>query len=349
MKTILVTGGCGFIGAHFVRKLYDTETWRTVNLDKLTYAGDRGRLAGLEDADRYRLVEADIADRAVLDELFRQERPSALVNFAAETHVDRSILDATPFLHTNVVGVQSLLEAAREHGLERFLQISTDEVYGDAEGGEPFTEESPLRPSSPYAASKAAADLLCLAYRRTYGTPALIVRSTNNYGPFQFPEKLIPLMIRNALIGKELPVYGDGAQQRDWLYVEDNCEAILAILERGETGAVFNVSGTADVDNLAMVRSLCRLVAEEAELKADELVSRIHLVDDRPGHDRRYALSSAKIRQQLGWAPKTSLEEGLRATVRWYAQNPEWAERLASSDYEDYYKSVYEAGWRKNS
>ena len=241
MKTILVTGGCGFIGSHFIRLLLSKASWSVLNLDKLTYAGNMENLRDIEENPSYQFIKGYICDRQLLDKLFQEHKPWAIVNFAAESHVDRSILDSSPFLETNVHGVQGLLQSSRHFGVERFLQISTDEVYGDAEGKEPFHEGSTLSPSSPYAASKAAADLLCLSYQRTYGIPVLIARSSNNYGPCQFPEKLIPLMIRNAMLDDELPIYGDGLQRRDWLYVEDNVGAILSVLEGGKIGSIYNM------------------------------------------------------------------------------------------------------------
>ncbi len=346
MKTVLITGGCGFIGSHFVRLVLRRTEWRVVNLDKLTYAGNLKNLAGVTEGHRYRFVWGDIADRVMVDGLFREEKPWAVVNFAAQSHVDRSILDPSPFLHTNVVGTQVLLEAARAAGLERFLQISTDEVYGDADGREPFTEHSPLNPSNPYAASKAAADLLCLAYRRTYGLPVLIVRSTNNYGPHQFPEKLIPLVIRNALCGEMLPVYGDGAQRRDWLYVKDNVAAILRILEKGAAGAIYNVSAGEERSNLEVVQAVCRLVAEQGKVGLSDLLDRVRFVPDRPGHDRRYALDSMRVRRELGWSPAVPFEEGLRRTVRWYLDHRQWVEWMTSGEYQKYYEAVYLRGWR---
>lgn len=345
MKTVLVTGGCGFIGSHFVHLLLQAGGWRVVNLDRLTYAGDPARLAEVEGDPRYRMVIGDIADREAVDALLADERPWALVNFAAESHVDRSILDATPFLRTNVQGVQVLLEAARRHGTERILQISTDEVYGDAEGKEPFLEASALCPSNPYSASKAAGDLLCLAYHRTYGLPVVIARSSNNYGPFQFPEKLMPLMIHNALSGNDLPVYGDGGQIRDWLFVEDNCRALLAVLEHGRIGAVYNIAVGEARTNLEVVRLLCRVLAEEAGESADGFLARIRSVADRPGHDRRYSVDTSRIRDELDWEPAVPFEEGVRRTVHWYLFHREWVERVASGEYRAYYEAVYGRRW----
>ncbi len=344
-KVILVTGGCGFIGSHFVRRLLHERPWQVVNLDKLTYAGDPARLSDVTGDSRYRFVHGDITDSELVGELLNVERPWAVVNFAAESHVDRSILDSAPFLRTNVQGVHTLLEAARQHRVERFLQVSTDEVYGDAEGLLPRTEEDPLCPSSPYAASKAAADLLCLAYRRTYGLPVLIVRSSNNYGPYQHPEKLIPLTIRNLLSGDPVPVYGDGGQQRDWLFVEDNCRALLAVLERGPVGAIYNVASGVRVSNIELVRRICTLLAEELGTDPGEFLDRIQFVRDRPGHDRVYAVSTDRIRSELGWRPEVGLEEGLRRTIRWFLENRAWLERTVDEAYRAYYEAVYVRGW----
>ncbi len=344
-RVVLVTGGCGFIGSHFVRHVLRERPWRVVNLDKLTYAGDPARLSDLAGLVRYRFVHGDIADAESVNRLLNTERAWAIVNFAAESHVDRSILDPAPFLQTNVQGVHALLEAARRHGVERFLQVSTDEVYGDTEGLLPRTEEDPLCPSSPYAASKAAADLLCLAYRRTYGVPVLVVRSSNNYGPYQHPEKLIPLAIRSLLSGDPVPVYGDGRQRRDWLFVEDNCRALLEVLERGRLGAVYNVATGVQVENLELVRRICMVLAEEVGVDPDEFLGRIRFVRDRPGHDRAYAVSADRIVAELGWRPEVGLEEGLRRTVRWFLENRDWLERTADEAYRAYYEAVYARGW----
>lgn len=348
LKTILVTGGCGFIGSHFVRLVLGNTRWRVVNLDKLTYAGNLENLKDVETSPRYRFVKGDIADRSLVDNLLLEEHPQAVVNFAAESHVDRSILDSSPFIETNINGVRVLLEASRR-GVERFLQISTDEVYGDAEGKQPFAEESPLCSGSPYAASKAAADLLCLAYGRTYGVPVLIVRSSNNYGPFQFPEKLIPLMIRNAMTGKELPVYGDGLQQRDWLYVEDNVGAILRILENGKVGSIYNVGTGEEQSNLNVIYTLCKIIAEEMGSRLESLTANIRSVADRPGHDRRYALDTRKVRRELGWSYATPFETGLKKTVRWYLDNQDWMKRVTSGEYQSYYDAVYTHEWENRS
>lgn len=347
MKTVLVTGGCGFIGSHFVRLLSERTAWRIVNLDKLTYAGDPVRVCDSPTDSRYRFVRGDIADRALLDALFRDERPWAVVNFAAESHVDRSILDAAPFLQANVVGLHSLLETARQYPVERFVQVSTDEVYGDLEGSGRASEESPLRPSSPYAASKAAADLLCLAYRRTCDLPVLITRGSNTYGPWQFPEKLIPVLIRHALAGQPLPLYGDGMQQRDWLYVTDHNEAILLVLAHGEVGAIYNVASEHERTNVEVARVLCRVLPEEAT--ATPGLPEIRFIPDRPGHDRRYAMTAGKIRRRLGWSPKVRFEEGLVQTVRWYLGHQDWVQRATSGSYAEYREAVYARHWGRHA
>ncbi len=347
MKTVLITGGCGFMGSYFIKLLTRQESWRVVNLDKLTYAGDQARLVDVQGNDRYRFVEGDIADRRLVQEVFENEHPQAVVNFAAESHVDRSILDPGPFLQTNVMGTQVLLEAARKYDVDRFVQISTDEVYGDGEGREPFSEDRPLQPSSPYAASKAAADLVCLAYRRTYDLPVLIVRSSNNYGPFQFPEKLIPLIIRNSLKGQELPIYGDGGQRRDWLYVEDSCRGFLQVMLGGRPGEIYNIGTGLTRSNLEVVREICSLLARRAGVDFDGLLSRIRYVGDRPGHDRCYAMDIQKIRKGLGWVPQVTFDAGLGLTVQWYIDHQQWLDHVASGEYQAYYEAVYVHTWRE--
>ena len=334
---LLVTGGAGFIGSNFIRYvLAEHADAQVTNLDALTYAGNLENLADATESPRYRFVRGDVGDAALADELLR-ERPDAIIHFAAESHVDRSIESAEPFLRTNVLGTQTLLEAARRHGVPRFLHISTDEVYGSAPDGAVFAEDAPLKPSSPYAASKAAADLLVLSYVHTYNFPALILRCSNNYGPYQFPEKLIPLMIANALDSKPLPVYGDGLNVRDWIYVEDHCRAIWRALAKGRIGEVYNIGGpegSGQKTNLEVVRTLLRLLGQPESL--------ITFVADRPGHDRRYALDSSKLRTELGWSPCHTFEEGLERTVAWYRSHPEWLARCRSGAYRDYYQRHYE-------
>lgn len=346
MKTILVTGGCGFIGSNFVRLVVGETDWKVINLDKLTYAGNLTSVADI-DATRMRFVRGDICDREVVEQVLGEERPWAVVNFAAESHVDRSILDSAPFLRTNIDGVRVLLDAARRFPVERFLQISTDETYGDKEGQPASSETSSLNPSSPYAASKAAADLLCFSYRRTYDLPIVITRSSNNYGPFQFPEKLIPLLIRNGLQQMELPVYGDGGQIRDWLHVEDNCRAILAVLERGQVGAIYNIGTGEERTNLSVVDALCAAIADRAEIPLSALKNLVRSVTDRPGHDRRYAIDTTRVQRETGWRPQTAFDEGLRTTVRWYLDHQDWIASVTSGEYRNYYESVYNKAWER--
>jgi dTDP-glucose 4,6-dehydratase len=340
---VLVTGGAGFIGSNFIHYiLREHPDWQVVNLDKLTYAGNLANLADIAGDPRYKFVKGDIADRALVAKLFREEKFDVVVNFAAESHVDRSILDASPFIETNVKGTQVLLEAARQYAVDRFIQISTDEVYGSLGEAGKFTEESPLQPNSPYAASKAAADMLCRAYYKAYSLPVIITRSSNNYGPYQFPEKLIPLMIRNALLGKELPVYGEGQQVRDWLYVEDNCRAIELVLREGRPGEIYNIGGNCEKKNIEVVELICEILGEKLN-KPNELKRLITFIRDPRGaaHDFRYALDCSKIRGKLGWEPKVGFEEGLRQTVEWYLQNQEWVESVITGEYQDYYERVY--------
>ncbi|MBM2802473.1 MAG: dTDP-glucose 4,6-dehydratase [Deltaproteobacteria bacterium] len=340
MKTVLVTGGCGFIGSNFVRLICADPSWRVVNLDALTYAGNLENTANLP-ADQLRFVHGDICDRGLVEKILKEERPWAIVNFAAESHVDRSILDASPFLQTNIGGVQSLLEAARNHPVERFLHISTDEVYGDKEGKRASTEDFPLCPSSPYAATKAAADLLCFSYRRTYGLPIIVTRSSNNYGPYQFPEKLIPLLIRNGLNHLDFPIYGDGKQIRDWLYVEDNCRGILSVLEKGQMGSIYNIGAGEERTNLDVVEAICVAIADRLGIDVAALKKRIRYVTDRPGHDRRYAIDTSKVRAETGWQPSMDFAVGLKQTVDWYLDHTDWIAHVTSGEYRKYYDSVY--------
>jgi dTDP-glucose 4,6-dehydratase len=345
MRTILITGGCGFIGSNFIRLLCSGGNWRVVNLDSLTYAGNLENLSGVAEAVRYRFVKGDIRDRPLIDGLLAEEKPWAIVNFAAESHVDRSILDCSAFVETNIAGVQSLLDAIRHQSVSRFLQVSTDEVYGDKDGKEPSSEDGPLSPSSPYAASKAAADLLCFSYRRTYGLPILITRSSNNYGPYQFPEKLIPLLVRNALNGLKLPVYGDGRQTRDWLHVEDNCRGILAVLENGSLGSIYNIGTGSERANLEVVQAICNAIGQATGMDIGKLKEQIEFVNDRPGHDRRYAISTAKIHAELDWAPRMDFDLGLTQTVLWYLNHKDWIARVTSGEYRRYYETVYSKAW----
>ncbi len=330
---LLVTGGAGFIGSNFIRHLLGRrEDVEVLNFDKLTYAGNLENLTDVVGDPRYAFVRGDISDSAALNELLDSSF-DAVINFAAESHVDRSIEDASPFLHTNVVGTQALLEAVRQHRLPLFVQISTDEVYGGAARGQSFQEDDALNPKSPYAATKAAADHLVNAHTNTYRLPVLILRCTNNYGPYQFPEKLIPLTVANALEDKPIPVYGDGLQERDWLYVEDYCRAIDRVLERGKPGEIYNVSSGAPQTNLRVIQTILEQVG-----KPDSL---IQFVQDRPGHDRRYALDSAKVRLELGWKNQVDFEEGMRRTIQWYQRNAAWLERAKSEEYRQYYDRQY--------
>lgn len=329
---LLVTGGAGFIGSNFVRYVVQQHPdWEITNLDKLTYAGNLENLKEVEQSPHYRFMKGDIADRDLVDNLL-QEKFDAVINFAAESHVDRSILDASPFLETNIRGTQILLEGTRKYQIRRFVQISTDEVYGSTEQGS-FTESSPLYPSSPYSASKAAADLICLAYRKTYGTPVIITRCSNNFGPYQFPEKFVPLAITNAIEDKPIPVYGDGLNVRDWIFVLDFCRALEAVLEKGRDGEVYNIGAGNEMTNLALVHKLLSLLN-----KPDSL---IQFVTDRPGHDRRYSLDISKIRRELGWKPVYSFDDALTFTAKWYLSNREWWQRIKSGDYAKYYEQVY--------
>ena len=327
---LVVTGGAGFIGSNFVRYMlgrYDDV--EIVDLDKLTYAGNLENLRDVEDDPRYTFVRGDICDAAVVGEALRGA--DAVVNFAAETHVDRSISGPQDFIRTDVLGTHTLLEAVRELGIPRYLQISTDEVYGSTETGA-FTEESDLDPSSPYSASKAGGDLLVLAYHRTFGTPVLITRSSNNYGGWQYPEKIIPLFITNAIDGEALPVYGDGLNVRDWLYVDDNCAGIDLVLREGTPGEVYNIGGGNEVTNLDLTGRILELLGKSPEL--------IRFVTDRPGHDRRYAIDCAKLRG-LGWRPATSFEQGLERTVAWYRDHPAWWRAIKSGEWREYYATQY--------
>jgi dTDP-glucose 4,6-dehydratase len=348
MSRVLVTGGAGFIGANFVHYLRrQRPEWTIINLDLLTYAGNAENLAELEGDSGHILVAGDIADRELVASLFSRHEITRVVHFAAETHVDRSILDPGVFVRTNVLGTYTLLEAARRawEGLKgeepRFLHISTDEVYGSLGPQDPpFTEETPYAPNSPYAASKAGADFLVRSYFRTYGFPALITNCSNNYGPFQFPEKLIPFAISQALAGKPVPIYGAGTNIRDWIFVEDHCRAVLTVLEQGRPGETYNLGGRQEKPNLELVRLLLKLL-REMRPEAGNVEELITFVTDRPGHDWRYALSIDKIERELGWRPQVDLEEGLRRTLSWYLTHLEWLERVRSGAYREYLRQQY--------
>ncbi len=332
--TLLVAGGAGFIGSNFIRHILAAQpAWRIVNVDKLTYAGNLANLEDVPAGERYAFHRADICDAARIGEIVAAEAPDAIVNFAAETHVDRSIDDPGLFLRTNILGTQVLLDAARKGGVARYLQISTDEVYGSLGPRGRFSEDSPLRPNSPYAASKTAADLLARAYFRTYGLPVLVTRCSNNYGPYQFPEKLIPFFVTLLLEGKPVPVYGDGRNVRDWIHVDDHSRAIEAVLLRGRPGEVYNIGGGNERTNIEITRFLL------AAMGKDE--SSLKFVPDRPGHDRRYAIDDTKVRTELGAVPRVPFEEGLRATVRWYLENEPWWRAVKSGEYLSFYETWY--------
>ena len=336
-QTIVVTGGAGFIGSNFIfyylNKYPDD---RVVCLDCLTYAGNLSTLRSVMSNPQFRFVKADITDQKAVETLFEEEKPDVIVNFAAESHVDRSIEDPSVFLKTNILGTQVLMDACRKFGIKRFHQVSTDEVYGDLPLDRPdlfFTEETPLHTSSPYSASKASADLLVLAYHRTYGLPVSISRCSNNYGPYQFPEKLIPLMIANALANKPLPVYGKGENVRDWLYVEDHCKAIDLILRNGKEGEVYNIGGHNEMRNIDIVKLICRKLGKSESL--------ITFVTDRKGHDRRYAIDPTKIHNELGWLPETRFSDGIERTIDWYLSHRDWWEEIISGEYRNYYEKMY--------
>ena len=335
--TIIVTGGAGFIGSNFIfYQLASHPEDRVVCLDKLTYAGNLSTLASVMDKPNFRFVRADICDREAVDRLFDEEKPDVVVNFAAESHVDRSIEDPGVFLRTNVLGTQVLMDACRKHGIGRYHQVSTDEVYGDLPLDRPdlfFTEETPLHASSPYSASKAGADLLVLAYHRTFGLPVTISRCSNNYGPYQFPEKLIPLMIANCLNDRPLPVYGKGENVRDWLYVEDHCKAIDLIVRRGRAGDVYNVGGHNEMRNIDIVKLICRELG-----KPESLITH---VTDRKGNDMRYAIDPTKIHDELGWLPETRFADGIQKTIRWYLDHRSWWEEIIGGEYQNYYQRMY--------
>lgn len=335
--TTIVTGGAGFIGSNFIfymLKKHPDE--RIICVDKLTYAGNLSTLASVMTNPNFRFVKADICDEAAIDQLFTEEHPDVVVNFAAESHVDRSIKDPNIFLQTNIMGTANLMNVARKYGVKRFHQVSTDEVYGDLPLDRPdlfFTEETPIHTSSPYSSSKAAADLLVLAYHRTYGLPVTISRCSNNYGPYQFPEKLIPLMFIDATENKPLPVYGEGLNVRDWLYVDDHCQAIDLILQNGRVGEVYNIGGHNEMRNIDIVKIICQTLGKPESL--------IEHVTDRKGHDRRYAIDPTKIHNELGWLPETNFKDGITKTLKWYADNQTWWQQIISGDYQTYYEKMY--------
>jgi dTDP-glucose 4,6-dehydratase len=333
-KSILITGGAGFIGSNFINNLLpEHDDWFVVNLDKLTYAGNLENLKPVESYKNYSFIKGDIANRELVDYLFAKYNIKYVINFAAESHVDRSILGSEVFYRTNVIGTNVLLEAARRYGAEKFLQVSTDEVYGSLGPEGLFTESTPLSPNSPYSSSKAAADMMALAFHHTYGLPVVITRCSNNYGPYQFPEKLIPLMIINALNNKKLPVYGDGLNVRDWIHVADHNRAVELVFEKGKPGEVYNIGASREMKNIEIVKLILKKLNKSEDL--------IEYVKDRPGHDRRYAIDSSKIQNELGWKPELEFETALDNTIDWYVENKSWWERVISGEYQKYYKTQY--------
>jgi dTDP-glucose 4,6-dehydratase len=331
---LLVTGGAGFIGSNFIRYILDKYSdYRVINLDKLTYAGNLENLTGIDKDPRYAFEKGDICDKTRVQLCVVRYEIDVIVHFAAESHVDRSILGASEFVQTNVAGTTVLLEVAKELNIKRFLQVSTDEVYGSLGATGLFTEETPLHPNSPYSASKASADMLALAYQHTFGLPIVVTRCSNNYGPYQFPEKLIPLMIANALNDKPLPVYGDGMNVRDWLHVKDHCSAIDTVLHRGRAGEIYNIGGNNEKPNIEIVKLILRNLGKPESL--------IAYVEDRLGHDRRYAIDSHKIQNEFGWKPSYTFERGIEETIKWYVDNKQWWERIISGEYQKYYQILY--------
>jgi len=351
-RTLLVTGGCGFIGANFVRLLRsEYSDWRVINLDKLTYAGNLQNLQGIDEGDYYRFVKGDICDAELVANLFVEENIDTVVHFAAESHVDRSITGPAAFIQTNIVGTFTLLEAARKSwtgkddadGEKCFLHVSTDEVYGSLGATGLFAETTPFDPRSPYSASKASSDHLVNAYHHTYGLPVRITNCSNNYGPFQFPEKLIPLVFNNSMQGELLPVYGDGKNVRDWLYVQDHCDAIVEVLKKGKNGHCYNIGGNNEKQNLEVVTVICDILDKKLGLLSSgkPRKSLIAFVKDRLGHDRRYAIDASKIEQELGWKPKMSFEKGMEKTVDWYLANQQWVGGIVDGSYQQYYNEMY--------
>ncbi len=347
MQNLLVTGGAGFIGANFIRYLLAERDFkgRIINLDKLTYAGNPENLEGLEDSypQRYRFVRADICDQQALVDIFAQYEIDSVCHFAAESHVDRSIAEPDAFIQTNIMGTYRLLEQARFHQdrITRFHHVSTDEVYGSLGGTGRFSEESPYRPNSPYSASKASSDHLVRAYHETYGLPVTISNCSNNYGPYQFPEKLIPLIILNALEESPLPVYGDGRNVRDWLYVTDHCRAVWLIMKQGKTGSTYNIGGRCERENIAVVRSICDILDQIFPIHGRRRTDLIEFVTDRPGHDRRYAIDFSKSQKELGWQPQESFDSGIEKTIRWYVDHQGWVNRVRSGEYREWIEKHY--------
>jgi dTDP-glucose 4,6-dehydratase len=334
MKNILVTGGAGFIGSNFLRLILQNRDYNIVNIDLLTYSGNLENLADLEIFDNYSFLRGDITDYDLVSRIFDEYEIDGVINFAAESHVDRSILDANPFLHSNIEGTVNLLNVAKDKKVMRFLQVSTDEVYGSTEPNMTFNEDALLQPNSPYAASKASADMFVRAFHRTHSIPAIITRSSNNYGPFQYPEKLIPLTIMNAMQNKKIPVYGDGTNLRNWIYVEDNCNAILNCFENGKIGDVYNIATENEYTNIDLIKLILQIIGKSENL--------IEFITDRPAHDKRYSINAEKIRTELDWKPVMNFEDGLKNTVEWYVNNQIWLESLSKrTNFDEYYKTLY--------
>jgi dTDP-glucose 4,6-dehydratase len=337
MKNILITGGAGFIGSNFINHLLTKrDDVNVVNLDALTYAGNLENLKNSENNPNYHFVKGDITDRVTLNSVFEKYKIDNVINFAAESHVDRSILGSEIFFQTNVMGTNVLLEVSKEYGVEKFVQVSTDEVYGSLGKEGKFTENSPINPNSPYSASKASADLMALAFQRTYGLPVIVTRCSNNYGPFQFPEKLIPLMILNSLNNKKLPVYGNGLNVRDWIYVVDHNRAVELVWEKGKIGEVYNIGANQEMTNIEIIKLILNYVGKSEKL--------IEFIKDRPGHDKRYAIDSTKIETELGWKPEFRFDEAIKRTIDWYLENKTWWKRILNGEYKEYYKLQYEKG-----
>ena len=339
---VLVTGGAGFIGSNFIiNSLKRFKTWDITNLDKLTYAGNLHNLKAVEQNSRYRFIKGDISNKRLVDDLFKDKNFDYVINFAAESHVDRSILDPSSFINSNIYGTSVLLDCARKYSTKKFIQISTDEVYGALQRGR-SKESDPLKPNNPYSASKASADLICRSYRKTFRVPVIIVRISNNYGPFQFPEKLIPLMIINALNGKALPVYGVGENVRDWIYVDDSCDAIARIIKNGKEGEIYNAGGNNLEKNIDLIHKICNSLSSKTGVPLKDLLSLIKFVEDRPGHDIRYNLQCDKIKNEMGWQPKINIDKGLEKTVDWYLNNKDWIKGVQNKEYKKYYLMNYE-------
>lgn len=339
---MLVTGGAGFIGSNFVRYLLRrNDKFKVLNIDKLTYSGNLLNLKSIENNSRYSFVKGDITNNRLINEIFGEYKVDTILNFAAESHVDRSIINPGSFLKTNITGTHVLLEAARKHGVDRFIQVSTDEVYGSVSSGKSM-EKDALMPNSPYSASKASADLLCRAYFKTFGVPVIITRSSNNYGPYQYPEKLIPLMIINIIEEKPLPVYADGKNERDWIYVEDNCRAIYEVLQKGKSGEIYNIGSGSTERNIDIVKKICEIMSKKTGRPVDDVLSLITYVKDRPGHDFRYCMDNSRIQNETDWKPSTGIEEGLKKTVDWYLSNKEWINSVRDRSYTKYYRQNYQ-------